>query len=68
MLFVIVIGNDHVNNYVPYSLKISRVKIFMDFMKFGVPTKIVALKILSCSIVQCSTSNFIHKTAKFTIP
>ena len=38
---------------IPYSLKISRVKIFVDF---GVPTKILALKILSYSIIQCNTS------------
>ena len=43
--------------YIPYSLKILRVKIFVDF---GVPTKILALKILSYSIIQCNTSA-IHK-------
>ena len=57
---------------VPYSLKFSRVKIYVDFVDFGVPTKILALKILSYSINQCSTSaiweNFIYETAKFTIP
>ena len=55
-------------NVLPYSLKILRVKIFMDFVDFGVPTKILALKILSYSIIQCNTSaiheNFIHETAK----
>ena len=59
-------------NVLPYSLKILRVKIFMDFVDFGVPTKILALKTLSYSIIQCNTSaiheNFIHETAKFTIP
>ena len=54
---------------VPYSLKFSRVKIFVDF---GVPVKILALKVLSYSINQCSTSAiweiFIYETAKFTIP
>ena len=53
----------------PYSLKISRVKIFVDFVDFGVPTKILALKILSYSIIQCNTSeNFIHEIAKIAIP
>ena len=40
-------------------------------MDFGVPTKILALKILSYSIIQCNTSaihkNFIHGIAKFPI-
>ena len=55
-----------------YSLKISRVKTFVDFVDFGVPTKILALKILSYSIIQCNTSaiheNFIHEIAKIAIP
>ena len=63
----------YVRTYVlPYSLKILRMKFFMNFVFFGVPTKILALKILSYSIIQCNTSviheNFIHETAKFTIP
>ena len=41
---------------IPYSLKILRVKIFVDFVDFGVATKILALKILSYSIIQWSTS------------
>ena len=60
---------DSQQNEIPYSLKISRVKIFVDF---GVPTKILALKILSYSIIQCNTSaihkNFIHEIAKIAIP
>ena len=51
----------------PYSLKFSRVKIFCGFHGFGVPTKILASKSLSYSIIQCSTSA-IHETDKFTIP
>ena len=58
-------------NKIPCSLKILRVKIFVDFVDFGVPMKILALKILSYSIIQCNTSaiheNFIHEIAKITI-
>ena len=35
--------------YTSYNLKISRAKYFVDF---GVLTKVLALKILSCSIIQ----------------
>ena len=58
--------------YIPYSLKFLRVKNFMDFVDFGVPTKNLALKFFSYSIIQHSTSvihkNFIHETIKSTIP
>ena len=41
-------------------------------MDFGVFMKILALKFLSYSIIQCNTSaiheNFINKIAKFAIP
>ena len=51
-------------NYLPYSLNFSRVEIFMDFVDFGVSMKILPLKFLSYSIIQCSTfvihENFIH--------
>ena len=43
----------------------------MDFIDFEIPTKILASKVLSYSIILRSTSeiheNFIHETVKFTI-
>ena len=71
-LIELVYNNLHSGTELPYSLKISRVKIFVEFVDFGVPTKILALKNLSYSIIQCNTSaiheKFIHKIAKIAIP
>ena len=44
-------------DYVPYSLKLSRTKIFVDFVVFQAPTKILSLKIsykLAMELILCA--------------